>query len=393
MSGRAAAARWLALLLAAALPLPALAQAQAQTAPRNAFAFEVPVAPQPVATEGRRRLFYELHLRNQADEALVPVQVEVRDAADGRDLARFAGAGLAARLATMEGEAAAGPMALAPGAEAVVYVELSLPPERVPAALSHAVTYRDASAGAGVRTRTAVDPAGVAVAPATGQPLGAPLRGGPWAAVFHPDWERGHRRVFYTVDGRARIPGRFALDLVKLDAQGRLARGDADIPANAYAYGEDVLAVADATVVRVRNDYPEVARVSANGGHRGEDASGNFVVLDLGDGRHAFYEHLRPGSVRVAPGQRVQRGEVLGQVGFSGTANWPHLHFHVADAPSPLGAEGLPFAFERFRVLGGYEDIAALGEAPWTADPAPALREAERPRDNAVLRFDAPSRN
>ena len=34
--------------------------------------------------------------------------------------------------------------------------------------------------------------------------LGAPLAGGPWAAVYHPDWERGHRRVFYTVDG---VPG------------------------------------------------------------------------------------------------------------------------------------------------------------------------------------------
>src|SRR3546814_7386768 len=69
--------------------------------------------------------------------------------------------------------------------------------------------------------------------------------------------------------------------------------------------------------------------------------SGNACALDLGDGRHAFYEHLKPGSIRVVPGQRVRRGEVIAELGFTGDSTGPHLHFHVADAPSPLGAEGL----------------------------------------------------
>jgi hypothetical protein len=216
-----------------------------------------------------------------------------------------------------------------------------------------------------------------------------PLRGGPWAAVFHPDWQRGHRRVPYAAQGRIGIPGRFAVDWVKLDDQGRMASGDPDIVSNAYAYGEDVLAVADAVVVATRNDFPEPERLSASPRYRMEDASGNFVALDIGDGRYAFYEHLRPGSIRVKPGQRIRRGDEIAQIGFSGSGNWPHLHFHIADAPSPLGAEGLPFALSRFRSLGSYDDIAALGKARWSVRPneTAAWREKERPADNAVVWF------
>src|SRR3546814_14591651 len=73
-----------------------------------------------------------------------------------------------------------------------------------------------------------------------------------------------------------------------------------------------------------------------------------------------------PVSFRVVPGQRVRRGEVIAELGFTGDSTGPHLHFHVADAPSPLDAEGLPFEIARFRVLGRYPAIGALGNAPWT---------------------------
>ena len=46
--------------------------------------------------------------------------------------------------------------------------------------------------------------------------------------------------------------------------------------------------------------------------------SGNHVVVDIGGGRYAYYAHLKPGSVRVAVGQRVRAGQQLGQVGNSG---------------------------------------------------------------------------
>src|SRR3546814_17201841 len=84
--------------------------------------------------------------------------------------------------------------------------------------------------------------------------LSPPLRGGPWVAVYDPGMERGHRRVFYATEGSATLPGRFAIDFMKLDARGKLSSGDADIPASHHGFGADVLAVADGTIVAVRAD-------------------------------------------------------------------------------------------------------------------------------------------
>ena len=356
--------------------------AAGQDAERESFDLRVPVAPAPVPSQGRVRLFHELHLANYAGDTLVVERVQVQGG-DGAVLADYADEALRQRLATPVPSAGSGDaQVVAPGATRVLHVELDLAPGTVPSTLRHVVAYgldggqAEAQVAGGA---VGVDAGGTVV-------LGPPLRGGPWAAVFDPAWTRGHRRAHYAVEGRATLPGRFALDLVKLDAQGRIAAGDPDVIRNAHGYGEPVLAVADAEVVALRDDYPEAERISANGRHRLSAGSGNHVVLALGDGRHAFYEHLRPGSVRVAVGQRVRRGEVLGEVGLSGSGGWPHLHFHVADGPSLLGAEGLPFVFDRFAVLGRYADVERLGQARWTPEGAGA-RRGERPPDNAVVRF------
>ncbi|HEX7120482.1 MAG TPA: M23 family metallopeptidase, partial [Longimicrobiales bacterium] len=257
------------------------------------------------------------------------------------------------------------------------------PPPRL---LEHRVTYRGVGEAAG--RRASVRGARVAVRTEPPVVLSPPVRGGPWAAVYEPSWERGHRRVVYTVDGHARIPGRFAIDWIKLDAEGRCARGDEDEVAGWLGYGADVLAVADAVVVAVRDDVPESATLSGHPDHPLEDATGNYIALDLGGGRFAFYEHLKPGSIRVRAGDRVRRGAVIAAVGFTGHTTGPHLHFHVADAASPLGAEGVPFVLDRFRLLGRYDDFGAFGRAPWTPiDSAGSVRREEMPAPNVVVDF------
>lgn len=67
---------------------------------------------------------------------------------------------------------------------------------------------------------------------------------------------------------------------------------------NWHGHGADVLAVADGLVAAARDDVPESATLSDHPRHSLEDATGNYIALDLGDGRYAFYEHLEPGSIR-----------------------------------------------------------------------------------------------
>ena len=42
---------------------------------------------------------------------------------------------------------------------------------------------------------------------------------------------------------------------------------------------------------------------------------GNHIILEIGPRLYATYAHLKPGSLRVAVGQRVTRGHVIGLVG------------------------------------------------------------------------------
>lgn len=54
---------------------------------------------------------------------------------------------------------------------------------------------------------------------------------------------------------------------------------------------------------------------------------GNRVVLDHGNGYVTLYGHLS--TVQVVVGQRVKRGDVLGQMGSTGRSTGTHLHFEI----------------------------------------------------------------
>lgn len=379
-------------------------ESSGQTAPvRPSFDMRVDVPPAPVAVGGTPLLVYELHLTNFTRAPLTVRQLEVLDANDASVVADLFGDALEHRLGgpaiySRDGDR---PRSIAPGMHAVVYVDLPVQTGTPPRALQHRVTYH--ATGEGPETTAVVQGARVPVDTRPRAPLGPPLRGGPWAAVYHPCLERGHRRVYYAVGGRARIPHRFAIDWMKLDSAGLVARGDRDVVANWHGYGAEVLAVADGVVAATRDHLPESGTLSGRPRVPLEESEGNFIVLDLGDGRYAFYGHLQPGSVQVGPGDRVSRGQVIGAVGFTGSAGGPQLHFHVADASSSFHAEGVPFEIDTFDLLGtlapgnGLSGCAnaskvvleVLGNAPWTPldGAVDSRRTRELPAPYAVVNF------
>jgi murein DD-endopeptidase MepM/ murein hydrolase activator NlpD len=57
---------------------------------------------------------------------------------------------------------------------------------------------------------------------------------------------------------------------------------------------------------------------------------GNLLVTVHPDGSVAFYGHCR--AIYVFAGQRIQRGQIVGEVGKTGRATGPHVHFEYRTA-------------------------------------------------------------
>ena len=64
--------------------------------------------------------------------------------------------------------------------------------------------------------------------------------------------------------------------------------------------------------------------------------AGTCVALDHGDGLVSRYYHLEKGSLRVAAGDRVRAGGLLGWMGKTGRATGEHLHFQIEKDGVPI---------------------------------------------------------
>ena len=222
--------------------------------------------------------------------------------------------------------------------------------------------------------------------------LAAPLRGSLWIA-FNALSSADHRRSLNAVDGRERLPQRFAIDWMHLGPDRRLFHSDAKSNANYYDYGAEVLAVADGRISDVKDDLPENNGSSERSSRTItiDNAVGNYVIVDLGHGRFALYAHLQPGSLRVKVGDKVSAGQVLARLGNSGNSDEPHLHFQLMDSNSPLGSEGIPWEFASFTQLGDVngQDAELDAGQPWQpkTQAAPVVHRREFPFDKAVVTF------
>jgi hypothetical protein len=93
--------------------------------------------------------------------------------------------------------------------------------------------------------------------------------------------------------------------------------------------GVAVLAAAGGTVRARRDGMDDInVKIIGRDAIKGREC-GNAVVIDHSPGWATQYCHLRKGSVRVAKGQAVNTGDVIGLVGQSGLAEFPHVHLNV----------------------------------------------------------------
>jgi hypothetical protein len=342
----------------------------------------VPKPPSLGAGETGPFLVYELHVTNMSAVPLTVKSVDVTTAdATPRTLYTLTDSALAQSLARpgVTGMQPADRATIGGGLRGVVFLWVPVAAGGVPSEIRNRVTISQGT-GDSARTSTIV---GAAVPVTRGAlVVSPPLRGGPWLAANGPSNRSGHRRALITVEGTPAIAQRFAIDYIKLNDSNTTHSGDKLKNENYLAEGLDAVAVADGRVVEVKDSIPENVPGSRAVPITLETVGGNHVILDIGGGHYAFYAHLKPGSIRVKLGDTVRRGDVVGLVGNSGNSTEPHLHFHISDANSPLGSEGIPYVYDRYERLG-----ACRTTLVGCTVGAPQVRTRQIPLENEIVRY------
>jgi murein DD-endopeptidase MepM/ murein hydrolase activator NlpD len=353
---------------------------------------EVPYEPIPFAgSDDRTHLVYELEATNFTDGKTTIERLDVLDA-DSRDV-----------VATLDAEEVAGRLqpaglrepvdTLAPSMTATIFLHVTFDEaNQVPDRLVQRLSLKATAAPPGQQQitetvgPTEVDRRDVVV-------VGPPLRGSNYVAGDSCCDATLHTRAALPIDGQVWLAQRYAVDYEQLDADNRLYSGKKKID-NYTIYGQEAIAVADGTVVKVTDGVPQQKPGVFPKNITPAEADGNAVILDIGGGNFALYGHFQPDSVRVKEGERVKRGEVLGLVGNSGNSLAPHLHFHVMDGPLPLASNGLPYEVDSFTVTGRSAGTEAFNEAEQKGtrlgvtpvDPAKKVTDA-MPLDQRVVSF------
>ena len=283
--------------LIALAALSSAAGAQAQIPPN--VEFRVPKAPTLATGDSTPFLGYELHISNLTTTAMILRRVEVLDGANPtrvlhslqdsallREITRLGPQVPAAERATIGG-----------GLRAAVYMWISLSRTDAPSTLRHRLTF-DRIVNDSTRQPLTLE-GGVTPIDRNIVTISPPLRGD-WAALNGPSNTSGHRRLILALNGGLASAQRFGIDFLRIDSTGKRMNGDPLKNESYFAYGQEALAVANGTVVLIKDGIPQ----NVPGANSRavpitlETVGGNHVVIDIGGGRYAFYAHVQPGSLR-----------------------------------------------------------------------------------------------
>jgi hypothetical protein len=150
---------------------------------------------------------------------------------------------------------------------------------------------------------------------------------------------------------------RFASDFCIVNEKGDLRRNKNSENTVWYGFGADVYSPGAGRIVRARNSVAD--NINGKSTFTLDEfrkdptvPAGNFVIIDHMNGEFSLLAHLKQGSVAVKEGDTVKIGQKIGQMGVSGDAYLPHVHYELRSA-STVDADAFPAYFQDFvRLLG-----------------------------------------
>jgi hypothetical protein len=329
---------------------PTPAAAPGQVTPLAVGTFDGKVEP-VAGSDDKAHLAYELRLTNIASANLKLERVRVLDPSrDGRVVDELSGDEVDSRVIVFGG---AEDKTFGPGVSGLLFMDVTYPVE---ARLPDKLDYRfDVSTSEPTGLAGSFRAGPTPVSQQTPARIGSPLLGKMWlTGEGCCDTLTSHRSAIFPIDGTFYAPERFAIDWVQVGENGRLYDGPKDELSSYPSYGARIRSVADGIVVGTRDNQPEQKPGRFPSGLALNDFGGNYVVVKIADGSYAYFAHLQNGSdgVRVKPGERVEKGQVIGKLGNTGNTDAPHLHFMLIDGKAPLTSHALPFEIDSYSTRG-----------------------------------------
>jgi hypothetical protein len=313
------------------------------------------------ADDGNDHVEYEILVVNVLSEPVTLASVTVLDPA-GNELLRIEGSALAAATQTLFAKTAT---PVVPASAAVsVDVDLILPPDTAPERVTHRVAYtlKADSELALMVDSLEVNAPEVTINRQPAMVIRPPFKRKGWLATTACCKPNVHRDLRVAIDGvRIETAETFAIDWAKVKND-RLFDGNGKRVEQYYGFGEDVLAVADGTVVYIHDGMPDETPSALMVPKSKSDYGGNNVILEITPNVFAWYAHLRQGSLTVKVGDTVKAGAPIAKLGNTGPSEGPHLHLGLLDKPDPIGGRSLPFVFDSFTLDGEVDFDTSKGD-------------------------------
>lgn len=170
--------------------------------------------------------------------------------------------------------------------------------------------------------------------------LALPFKG-EWTVV----WGGDTKELNYHVESQAQ---KNAFDILVRDEKGKSYKGSGRSNEDYYAFGKELYAPCDAEVVQVVDGVKDNKPGELNPIY----VPGNSIILKTAQNEYIVLAHFKQHSILVQQGQKVRKGQLLGQCGNSGNSSEPHLHFHLQNVEDMNVATGVKCYFGHLWVNG-----------------------------------------
>jgi hypothetical protein len=219
--------------------------------------------------------------------------------------------------------------------------------------------------------------------------IGNPLKGTGWVASNGLDnIISAHRRAIMRISSSTHVMvQKFAIDWVQYGPDRTLYTGNGSRNEDWHCFESELYAVAPGTVVRVKSDLVDHPPFNLPPYELTlETALGNHVIIDIGGGAYAMYAHVRHSSPTVEVGDTVEKGQVVGLLGNTGSSDAPHLHLHISTCESGITCVDRPYVLEKYTSLNRLPNYPPFVVYTGPSEVMPVFSK-RLPMNNEVLSF------